>query len=70
MRIALLTRAAREGAAASGGKGGQLAASEIGGVAENFVNAQFSQKEESEADAYGYRFMVKHHYDPQAMVTM
>lgn len=70
MRTALLTRAARQGAAASGGKGGQLAASEIGGVAENFVNAQFSQKEESEADAYGYRFMVRHKYDPQALVTM
>jgi putative metalloprotease len=70
MRTALMTRAARQGAASTGGKAGRLAASDIGGVAESFVNAQFSQKEESEADAYGYRFMVKHHYDPNAMVSL
>lgn len=70
MKTAILTRAARQGAAAAGGKGGQLAASELGGVAEDFVNAQFSQKEESAADAYAYRFMVKHSYDPAALVSM
>ncbi|HEY0231455.1 MAG TPA: M48 family metallopeptidase [Dokdonella sp.] len=70
MRTALMTRAARQGAASTGGKAGQLAASEIGGVAESFVNAQFSQKEESEADVYGYRFMVKHRYDPNAMASL
>lgn len=70
MKTAILTRAARQGAAATGGKGGQLAASELGGVAEDFVNAQFSQKEESAADAYAYRFMVKHGYDPNALVSM
>lgn len=70
MRTALMTRAAREGAAASGGKAGAIAASELGGLAEAFVNAQFSQKEESEADKYGYSFMVKHRYDPNAMVSM
>lgn len=70
MKTAILTRAARQGAASAGGKGGQLAASELGGVAESFVNAQFSQKEESAADAYGYRFMVRHKYDPNALVTM
>ena len=70
MKTAILTRAARQGVVAAGGKGGQLAASELGGVAESFVNAQFSQKEEVEADAYGYRFMVKHKYDPNAMVSL
>ena len=70
MRTALMTSAAREGVAASGGKAGAIAASELGGLAEAFINAQFSQKEESEADKYGYRFMVKHQYDPNAMVSM
>lgn len=70
MKTAILTRAARQGAVAAGGKGGQLASSELGGVAEDFVNAQFSQKEESAADAYGYRFMIKHQYDPNAMVSL
>lgn len=70
MRTALMTSAAREGVAASGGKAGAIAASELGGLAEAFVNAQFSQKEESEADKYGYAFMVRHKYDPNAMVSM
>ena len=70
MRTALMASAAREGVAASGGKAGAIAASELGGLAEAFVNAQFSQKEESAADEYGYAFMRKHGYDPNAMVTM
>jgi len=70
MRTALMAGAAREGVAASGGKAGAIAASELGGLAEAFVNAQFSQKEESAADEYGYAFMLRHQYDPQAMVTM
>lgn len=70
MKTMLMTRAARQGVAASGGKAGAIAASDLGGFAEGFINAQFSQKEESEADAYGYHFMVKHKYDPHAMVTM
>jgi putative metalloprotease len=70
MKTAYMTRAAREGAAATGGKAGALAESDIGGFAEDLVNAQFSQKEESEADVYGYHFMIRHHYDPAAMVTL
>lgn len=70
MKTAYMTRAAREGAAATGGKVGSLAESDIGGFAEDVVNAQFSQKEESEADVYGYHFMVRHRFDPAAMVTL
>jgi putative metalloprotease len=70
MKAAYLARAAREGVAASDGKAGALASSSLGGLAEDFVNAQFSQKEESEADAYGYAFMTRHHYDPEALVTL
>jgi putative metalloprotease len=70
LRTALLTSAGRQGAAAKGGAVGKVAASNIGALAEGVINAQFSQKEESEADGYGYHFMMKHHYDPNAMVTI
>lgn len=70
MKTAYLARAARQGAAASGGAAGRLAESELGGFAEEVVNAQFSQKEESEADVYGYHFMVRHRFDPTAMVSL
>lgn len=70
MKTAYLTRAARQGAAATGGAAGQIAESDLGGFAEEVVNAQFSQKEESEADAYGYHFMVRHRFDPAAMVSL
>lgn len=68
-RAALLASAARDGAALSG-KVGEYAKGQLGDIAESVINAQFSQKEESVADAYGYRFMVRHRYDPNAMVTL
>ncbi|MCX7556442.1 M48 family metalloprotease [Xanthomonadaceae bacterium JHOS43] len=71
MRTALLAAGTREGMAASGkGRASEIAASQIGGLAESVVNSQFSQKEELAADEYGYHFMVRHHYDPNAMVSM
>lgn len=71
MRTALLTAGAREGVAASGkGRASEIAASQLGGLAESVVNSQFSQKEELAADEYGYHFMVRHKYDPNAMVSM
>ncbi|QSX74903.1 M48 family metalloprotease [Lysobacter arenosi] len=68
-RAALLASAARDGAALNG-KVGEYAKGQLGDIAESVINAQFSQKEESAADAYGYRFMVRHKYDPNAMVTL
>ncbi|MDQ8051346.1 M48 family metalloprotease [Luteibacter sp.] len=68
-RAALLASAARDGVALSGKVGG-YAKGQLGDIAESVINAQFSQKEESAADAYGYRFMVRHKYDPNAMVTL
>lgn len=71
MRTALLTAGAREGVAASGkGRASDIAASQVGGLAESVVNSQFSQKEELAADQYGYHFMIRHSYDPNAMVSM
>lgn len=70
MKVAILASAAREGVAENGGKAGAVAQSDLGNIAEAFVNAQYSQEQESDADAYGYEFMVRHHYDPKAMVSM
>ncbi len=70
MKAMLTTSAARQGVAATGRKAGALAASELGDFAKSIVNAQFSQKEESKADIYGFPLMVKHQYDTHAMVSM
>lgn len=71
MRTALLASAGRETAAAAGNNTvANLSSGQLGELAEGFVNAQFSQKEESAADEYGYRFMTRHKYDPNAMVSM
>jgi putative metalloprotease len=70
LRTAMLARSAREGAAAAGGTVGELAKSELGGLTEEVINAQFSQQEESEADVYGYHFMVRHKYDPNGLVSL
>ena len=68
MRTALLARGIRESAFDSGA--GVIAAGELGNLAEGVVNAQFSQKEERAADDYGFDFLLRHSYDPSAMVSM
>ena len=71
MRTALLASAGRDGLAASGNENvTALTQGQLGDVAEGFVNAQFSQKEESAADEYGYRFMKRHQRDPAALASM
>jgi putative metalloprotease len=66
MRKALLARLARQGAASQGGVGGQLAASQLGGLGEELLNAQFSQSDEYEADEYGVLFLAEDGYDPMS----
>jgi putative metalloprotease len=58
MRTAYLASAGAKLAAAEGGLSTQALA-ELG---ESFVNAQFSQSMESEADAYGIAFLKRHKY--------
>lgn len=59
VRTAYGTSAVRKGVAASGTVAGVLAASELGAFTEELVNAQFSQSEESESDAYGAGVLKK-----------
>jgi metalloprotease len=67
MRTAYMASAARKGAAASGGAVGTIAASDLGGMAEAVLNAQYSQSQETESDDYGLAFLQRHKYDAKAM---
>lgn len=69
MQVAYAARAARIGAASAGGAVGAIAQSELGTFTEQLVNAQFSQREELQADSYSLDFFKKHGYPPQAAVS-
>lgn len=66
-RTALLTSALKDGIAATGGKAAALTDSQLGDLGEAFMNSQFSQKEESQADDYGYDFLKKNGKNPWAI---
>lgn len=59
--------AAKDLAVANTGAGKVLADDEIGGFMETVANAQFSQTHESDSDAYGFEFLVKHGFDYHGM---
>ena len=70
LQTAYAASAARKAASASGGAVvAGLAKSELGKLGEELVNAQFSQSQENEADAYGVEFMKRHGYNLSAAVT-
>ena len=66
MKRAYLGSAAREAIFAAGGYG-QLAGTVLGDISEAYINAQFSQKQESNADEYGFQFTVDQGRDPYSM---
>ena len=66
MKRAYLGSAAREAIFAAGGVG-QLAGTVLGDISEAYINAQFSQKQESNADEYGFQFTVDQGRDPYSM---
>jgi putative metalloprotease len=63
-----ITNAARLGLAASGEKAA-IVTSAFGDLGEEFVNAQFSQADELEADAYGVKVLKKLKRNPYAAVS-
>lgn len=67
MRTAYMASAARKAASSSKGALGAIADSDLGGLAEAVLNAQYSQSQETESDDYGLAFMKKHKYDAKAM---
>jgi metalloprotease len=69
MQVAYATSAVRSAAASAGGMVANLSASQIGDLSEKFVNAQFSQSQESAADDYSFDMQKKKGYDPHGLVT-
>ena len=70
MKNAYLASAARNAAgAAEGSTVAKLSESQLGDLATAFTDAQFSQKQEYEADKYGFRFCVEHGFSPYGMAA-
>ncbi|MBJ3814188.1 M48 family metallopeptidase [Shimwellia pseudoproteus] len=69
MQVAMGTNALRAAAASMGGVIGNLSQSQIGALGEQVVNAQFSQRQESEADDYSYDLLRKRGISPAGLAT-
>lgn len=70
MQVAYATQAARGALAASGtGMLATLSSSQLGELSEAFVNAQFSQSQETAADDYSYDLLTRTHSNRRALVT-
>lgn len=69
MRLAYASRALRKGVASLNNEVGELARSELGGLVEGLVNAQYSQQEEKESDDYGLAFLQRIGAEPMAAVS-
>ena len=68
-QTALMTSALKDGIASRGGVVAQLTDSQLGQLGEALVNARYSQKQENNADDYGYDFLKKHGKNPAAMAA-
>ena len=70
MKNAYLASAARNAAGAAEGSAlAKLSQSQLGEVVTAFTDAQFSQKQEYEADEHGFEFCVKHGFSPYGMAN-
>lgn len=66
-KSALLTSALRSSVSSFGGTIGALTDSQLGDITESLVNSKYSQKQEQNADDYGYDFLKSHGKNPWAM---
>lgn len=64
---ALLTSALADGIASTGSTAAALTDSQIGKLGEALAGSTYSQKQEREADSYGYEFLKSHGKNPRAM---
>ena len=69
MQVAYGTSAVRSVAASGTGMIASLSASQLGDLSEKFVNAQFSQTQETAADDYSCDMQKKKGLDPSGLVT-
>lgn len=67
MKSAYLRSAVKNAAGAASNTVAKLTDSQLGALAEAFAGAQFSQKQENQADDYAFEFCVKNNIDPYAM---
>ena len=68
MKEQLLTGALKDAVASAGGKAAALTDSQLGVLSESLINAKYSQKQETEADNYGYDFLKKNGKNPWGIV--
>lgn len=68
MQQAMMTSAALEGIASAGNTAAVLTDSQLGAIGEAIIGAQFSKSQESQADDYGYSFLVNSGKNPWAIV--
>ena len=68
-RHAILTAAAQQGIAATGGVLGQLSQGTLGKIGQALSSASYSRKQESAADDFGYDFLKASKRNPWAMAT-
>ncbi len=64
----LLTGALKDAISATGGKIAALTDSQLGTLAQSLAGAKYSQKQEKEADDYGYEFLVANGRNPWGMI--
>jgi len=67
MKRSYLSSAARDVVTSVGGVVATISQSVIGDLAETYVSAQYSQKQEFAADSYGFQFAVDNNHDKYSM---
>src|SRR5471030_1191381 len=69
MQVAYSAAAAHTAAGAAGGVVGQLSSTQLADLGEDLINAQFSQKQESQAHDYSFDLLKKRGIDPTGLAT-
>lgn len=67
-RQELLTGALADAVGSTGNRAAALTDSQLGALGQSLAGAKFSQKQENEADDYGYTFLKSHGKNPWGMV--
>jgi len=67
MKKTYMAYAARIALGSTGSVLGQLSTSVLGDVAQSYLNAQYSQKQEFAADEHGFQFAIDQGYSPYSM---
>lgn len=67
-RQELLAGALKDGIASTGGKAAALTESSLVNLGQNLIGARYSQKQEKEADDYGYEFLKANGKNPWGMI--